>query len=1780
MNKSKHPIREKILAVVAMAALVVTTGFSADVFYGADTQAKAATSKQLGSFGWVTKDNKNGKAAVPGTSVAPYGYTAITYNGVTKAYKNLDDGPWTSEVASLDDMKWLRNAFIENGSMTSGGSWPGSSEYWAWTSDVYSNGYHVVLYSNGVTGNYYDGYYYARFAVSSLTTSAGTPAVQSTTGAANPDTISSVTTANNNHPTVNRGTRTSISSIITGVTGTKQGYDGSKGETNNTGHNAAGSASMAYTVSGDYVEAGGDAVTVPANFAGNSFVLNVKSANSNSNQNITVNVNNPTSFTLTGQNLSVNRGSSTSYKNFIAGISDNNGVAYDTRYINIYNAANQNVTNANLAVPADTATTSYEIKVRPTQTNGAEFGIASNPVTINVVNPTDLAPTQGLTKLERGKTYKLNEIITGAKSYNNTVPMSYQVISQDDTVSRWITKGATRADDTITVPDDTGKNTLSLYAQAIDSTGKVIVGSNTPVTCQIETGAKLQERRENQDSETFHSTEVDGILWHYLYDNEGNINYLYTDNTDLSNIISADGTLLVPGQIDGVKVVGIGGAGSTEGGKDSDGLNKTLHSFIPASVSGFTSIYLPASIRTINDYAFANNTAPAEITIPKTITYIGAGAFQGSKITAVKFSDTSGGLDLGIKAFAECPNLKQLVIRGNNLTMGLFAFKDDTSLGVYEADKDGKPKNALIIPNGTKFMSLDGKNLCSEMGNQNGKQFDGCTSLDTVNIDIPVVWSGMFTNCPKISNVIFGEHVESVKYDWAGTSATGAVSRNTYVLSANTLFSFKNNGGAINSPFGFAGTTKLYGIENANSTANLGSLNTAGGEGSTVVNAFKDKDAADGYQNDYASVLKGTAGAAEAYIVSADEMANSDGLSRLYTSDQSGIEASYNGELLGGKDINDKPIYYSVDKSKMTVYPVYGNNVGDKALDSTEYYVMRSGDYASVTAESYEDAVNKYSALDGVQITDDDVAAGSVMVYAVEVVQKDDGFEVYKGTVVIPCFKYSDERAYANSAKKLSDITAENNTLTEQNKALQKTLDETNTKLTDTENELTDTKRELNNAKIALDEQKASILKLKEAATKMAEDKEAVNANTGDVDLEIINDKIMDLVNDYNEKAKAYNDELEKYNQLDANYTALKTALDNISKGKDPGDTSELPDAIKEIIANADQNTKDITEALRILKDNGIYADTVTDGAKQASKKLTKYQTDQENAIKILNSLSGGTAKDLDTATKDALNKVTSLKKQIAEGSDAITKNAVDRLNALTGGNATDIDSAVDNANQMIAGLQTEIETYKALIANTKEADKDLEDTKAKLAEAEKKLDEIQKVKTDLDEKIKTLTDAQKELDKRNNEITKAAADLEKNNTTEQNLAQTVADAINNAQDALNTIKDDEIAKLNEDSQKAIETAKDELKTANSKILELQNDLFNDSNTIKELNASSEAQKQVIEALNKTIAQMTEDANTISAKAEDATKALETANATIEELQGKIQSLQDYIDALTTLLGLAEGSDKEAVTNAINVLKTQHEEDMKTIAGIQKALNTTETGEKLISRAKDAASRPSNSGNAYSTTNTEIKILQAENARLKKQWLDTKTLSETTENLIRDNKAFNEENKGLDKDNKNLAEENAKYEQTVSDNSSKFTDTITALTKKNTELEKENADLKEKLKNVNTDNGNSASDNDTYELEDLNRLYVKNKTINVMLTNSEKEAVLKCSGNSKAKVIRHTYSLALKKYNAYAKVSTKGYLTMKKMPKNNEVVVQCKMKLNNGKTITAKRYVRMLKSYH
>ena len=209
-----------------------------------------------------------------------------------------------------------------------------------------------------------------------------------------------------------------------------------------------------------------------------------------------------------------------------------------------------------------------------------------------------------------------------------------------------------------------------------------------------------QNRNDNTDDEGFHSyrDEKTGITWHFIYDGAGCIDYLYTDS-DIRPLISRNKTLVVPGEINGIKVSGIGGSGSS-----SD-----LHTFIPEgylSESGelmrydFSSVYIPPSVKRINDGAFfgiktgkdvpVNSTEDypgfTTIRIPANISYIGAFAFSGTNFSSVRI-DNAAGLSVGTKAFSDMKELRELRIYGDlseeqSFVIGEEAFNGDDKLTI------------------------------------------------------------------------------------------------------------------------------------------------------------------------------------------------------------------------------------------------------------------------------------------------------------------------------------------------------------------------------------------------------------------------------------------------------------------------------------------------------------------------------------------------------------------------------------------------------------------------------------------------------------------------------------------------------------------------------------------------------------------------------------------------------------------------------------------------------------------------------------------------------------------------------------------------------------------------------------------------------------------------------------------------------------------------------------------------------------------------------------------
>lgn len=452
-----------------------------------------------------------------------------------------------------------------------------------------------------------------------------------------------------------------------------------------------------------------------------------------------------------------------------------------------------------------------------------------------------------------------------------------------------------------------------------------------------------------QDSEGYYVVKDDnGIEWHFIYNDAGQIGYLYASSANIGKLVTNDEskTLNVPSTINGITVAGIG--------TDSSKHNFLMDTDGATGSTVWKHIYIPSSVKTIRGYAFAGSRASAKIEIPSTVQNIEEHAFDGSAIKEVKFDDASK-LTIGESAFANIPTLTTVTLRGTGAKIGTKAFYNDAI-------------QKLNIPAGTT-METD------------SNAFSKNEQLTELKIDATTVPDNTFVDTPNLARVIFGEDVKQVNALWTGkkAEATGdIVNRTTYALGKDTIFNCKQDGSAYYSPFGIAGTLNVWGLQSDQVFNN----------GSGPVYAFNS-----GANNAFS---KGEASSETTHIATTTKGMEGLGDGDVY--DQTGIEASYGTTLLGGASATKDAS--TLNKDSMTVRKLYGTDARG-TYKSSEFYVMRSQKYddevkgktfANYTTEgninTIKDAETEkmlafYKDEDGVQVNDTDVKNGAVTVTVV-----------------------------------------------------------------------------------------------------------------------------------------------------------------------------------------------------------------------------------------------------------------------------------------------------------------------------------------------------------------------------------------------------------------------------------------------------------------------------------------------------------------------------------------------------------------------------------------------------------------------------------------------------------------------------------------------------------------------------------------------------------------------------------------------------------------------------
>ena len=204
--------------------------------------------------------------------------------------------------------------------------------------------------------------------------------------------------------------------------------------------------------------------------------------------------------------------------------------------------------------------------------------------------------------------------------------------------------------------------------------------------------------------------------------------------------------------------------------------------------TGLTSITIPASVETVDDTAFIDNTSLTDATFPA-----GKGiSFEGcTSLVNVKINNNPTKIDDSM--FRKCSSLASIELPDTVTEIGKYAFADCTSLkdfiipdgikSIGEAAFYNSGITSLVVPESVETID---KLAFSHMANLvsatipagYGITFSGCTSLKTAKItgNLTAIDDWMFNNCGQLSDFDIPDSVTRIGYSaFSGTALKEAV---------------------------------------------------------------------------------------------------------------------------------------------------------------------------------------------------------------------------------------------------------------------------------------------------------------------------------------------------------------------------------------------------------------------------------------------------------------------------------------------------------------------------------------------------------------------------------------------------------------------------------------------------------------------------------------------------------------------------------------------------------------------------------------------------------------------------------------------------------------------------------------------------------------------------------------------------------------------------------------------------------------------------------------------
>ena len=173
----------------------------------------------------------------------------------------------------------------------------------------------------------------------------------------------------------------------------------------------------------------------------------------------------------------------------------------------------------------------------------------------------------------------------------------------------------------------------------------------------------------------------------------------------------------------------------------------------------------------ISDYLFAYNEAIKNVNIPKSVLYIGDGAFYISSVESVV--NAKGVISLGKEVFFGSKNLKNVEI-----PVLITEIPDSTFYNCYSLTNITIPSNIKYIGSSAFFNCTSLKNVVipNSVLSIADYVFSGCSNLESVQLsdNITSIQFGMFEECSSLSNITIPAGVTSIG-DYAFSNCSSLV---------------------------------------------------------------------------------------------------------------------------------------------------------------------------------------------------------------------------------------------------------------------------------------------------------------------------------------------------------------------------------------------------------------------------------------------------------------------------------------------------------------------------------------------------------------------------------------------------------------------------------------------------------------------------------------------------------------------------------------------------------------------------------------------------------------------------------------------------------------------------------------------------------------------------------------------------------------------------------------------------------------------------------------------